>query len=308
MTSLKSIDYRIDFTKEEKCVELFLFDMPNLIEVTIKGSHIWKAIDNCVSRCQNIKILTLCNSGYECRNLDPLLRNIATNMRQLRSLSLENGLHNLSDTGIGYLTGCIVSGTQKASNVNQQLKTLILSCSIKDQGLQYISSGLHSLRKLQISSVYITNKGVGYLANMKCLKELGLHYCYRLNDECLKLLSDGGSKITHLRVEACREGQFGDKTLEYIGQSQLPVEELFVSRWSITDKGFRHFVKYGQNIKHLTLLSCCTITDKSLELIADKLTSLRFLKVKWCFNTTQQGIKNVKKLRRNLKVVSLYYC
>ena len=179
-------------------------------------------------------------------------------------------------------------------------------CTITDQGLQYISSGFPSLRHLELSSEYITNRGVGYLGNVKCLKSLDLHHCYGLNEECIKSLSENaGSKISCLKIWVTQMA-FGYKALEYIGQSQLPLEELELARWNITDNGFRHLVKHGQSIKHLTLYNCYSITDKSLQIIEEKFTALRCLKVLFCDKITKQGLANIKKLKRNLKVDSDY--
>ena len=214
---------------------------------------------------------------------------------------MRGSFYELSDIGIGYLTGCITSDEQTTSNVHPQLETLILGrCKVSDQGLQYISSGFYSLQHLILSSYYITNRGVGYLADMKSLKKLELFECDNINEECLKLLSNSASKITCLRIN-CTRKQFGDKALEYIGQSQLPLQELHMNGWNITDKGFLHLVKHGQNIKHLSLYYCLSITNKSLEIMAEKFTALRCLIVRRC-NVTKQGVENLWKLRRNLQM------
>ena len=296
MTSLKSVDFHLNFTTDEEQTELFLSNMPHLIDVAIKGCQVWKAIDNCFSLCQNIEYLTLDNCGFKYPNADNLLQNIATHLPKLRSLRLMPSFYNLTDTGIGYLTGCI--DAQSKAVVHPQLETLTLGwCNITDQSLQHISSGFHSLKQLDLYSKHITNRGVGYLAKMKCLKELGLYA--NINEDCLKLLSDEGSKLTCLKVQNS-QGAFTDQALEYIGQSHLLLEELAMSRWDVTDDGFCRY--HGQNIKRLTLSQCHFITYKSLEIIAEKFTSLEYLKVCWCGNITAQGMKKIRKFRKNVKV------
>ena len=309
MTSLKSIDIFLLVQSRNRLSELFLFDMPQLTAIKITGDQLWKTINNCVTLCQNLESLTLDNAINEFPYGDNLLRYIAKNLRKLRSLCLDISADSLTDIGIGYLTGCTASDTECSSNMHPQLETLeIQKCRITDQGLQYISSGFHSLKQFRTSSKHITNRGVGYLANMKCLKklELYLHNCSNINEECLRLLSDAESNISCLKLFS-NGSQFGDKALEIIGQSQLPLEVLWVADWNITDEGFRHLEKHGQNIIDLRLENCGSITDKSLEIIAEKFTALRCLDIGRCRNITGQGVRKLKKRKRNTNIVVMTY-
>ena len=302
MISLKSIEFYIAREADDILPEIFLSPMPNLIEVKISGYPIWKTINNCVSRYRNIESLTIDRLNSDSDG-EYLLRKIATNLLKLRSLSLEFGFY-LTDIGIGYLTGCIASDSQNVHSAHPQVERLKLGwCQVSDQGLQYISSGFQSFKQLELRSDYITNRGMGYLANMKCLQELGLYECRNVNDDFLKLLANAGSRITCLKLQG---GQFGNRALEYIGQSQLPLEKLYMRWWQITDEGVRHFVKHEQSIKQLTLEYCNYITEKSLEIIAENFPSLRYLNVLRCDKITQKGLENIRKLRRNLQVDSRY--
>ena len=298
-TNLKAIEFCTDKGRDEDLSDLIMFDMPNLIEVQIKGYRLLESVENCVARCKNIQSLTLGLHYFghiPMPNADSMMRNIATKLEKLHSLRVHN-FHRLTDVGIGHLSGCIASAT------HSQLETLMLKMSnITDRGLQYIGSGFHSLTRLSLSSDNITNKGVGYIGNIKCLRELGLCSCDNVNRECLKLLSNAGSRLSCLMIDSNR---FDDKALEYIGESQLPLEELDVSWWNITTEGLRHLVKHNQSIKHLRLNNCFYITDKSLELIAEKFTSLRHLTV-LCKNVTRHGIEKIRASRRNVNVTSRY--
>ena len=137
----------------------------------------------------------------------------------------------------------------------------------------------------------------------ECLKELQLLCCEKIDEECIKLLSNAGSKITCLRIEY-PWWQADDKALEYIGQSQLPLEKLEMEDWhNMTDNGLLHLMK--KNLTHLTLVSC-PLHDSSLEILA-QFRALRHL-IQGCCGFSDKGLENIKKVRRNLKVtISGYY-
>ena len=209
-----------------------VFDMPNLIDVKITSYHTLKTIQSCVTRCQNVKYLTLHDYGNceptEENYVDIPLRNIATNLRQLKSLCLSGFF--LTETGLDCFSACTTSGPQSPSSVRPQLETLELGdCHIFDGHLQCMSSVFHSLRKLTICSHFISNTGVGYLANMRCLRKLELSSCTHIDEECIELLSEAGSMITSLKITRCKH--FGyTQDLEYIGQLTSSGETLFVRK------------------------------------------------------------------------------
>ena len=142
MTSLhfQSIGFDQNVRTEKAFVDFFLHDMRNLIEVKITGYGVCKAVDNCITRCRNIVSLELIGAVFS--DVDELLHKIAAYLRKLRSLTLKFGIGDLTDFGIGYLTGCIASDTQNVHGVHPQLETLKLGwCRVTDQAMQYISFG-----------------------------------------------------------------------------------------------------------------------------------------------------------------------
>ena len=321
MTSLKAVDLQIDNIYRYKS-EFLSYDLPNLVEARLAGNGVSQVLQSFVHHCCNIEVLILTGSRtFSSNNWEtiqihvlpmptiPQLNNAGCflkNLTKLQHLECSFSLCNIADVDIGYITGYLPLSTSHNINAHPQLETLVLrSCEVSDKALKYISSEFHSLRHFELESDDITDKGIGYLADMKSLRDLLLLSCAKLTDECCKLLSNASLTITRLKLESCYF-QFGNNALKYIGQGQLPLEELDLSYWDITDDGIEQLVSHGQNITRLTLTCCSQITDKSLEMIVEKFPSLRYIDVSGCESMTKEGIRNMIKVRRNIKVESSY--
>ena len=195
---------------------------------------------------------------------------------------------------------------QQTTSSHPQLEKLILpACDISDQGLHYISSGFTNLIYLSLPNCWrITSVGIGHVARMKSLRELHLHNCQSIDDECVRLLSEAESQITILDLS--RNCKIGDIALKYLGESQLPIQELSLACCGITDEGIQHLVKQRKTLKRLSIFGCEKITDNSLRLIAEKLPSLEYIELSQSRVVTQEGIQHMKQRSSNLKVIQNY--
>ena len=168
------------------------------------------------------------------------------------------------------------------------------------------SAGLKSLRLLEISeNSRITNDGVAYLGKMKSLQELILKDCHRVSDECVKLLDEAGSQIQRFAATYSFKPTFGDKALEYFAQSQMPLKELRMCNWKVSDHGIRQLGESRKEIESLTMRRISSITDSALEIIAEKFTSLRHITIIDCNKVTRNTIQELKeKMKGKLNVIS----
>ena len=304
MTTLKSIKiHQKDFEDDSRidaCIAQFPFHHArNLIRIDLRLHCFRQAIVDkldFILQCKNLEIFILekhsRSDQLESAACDNILLAITRHLKKLRYLEIPT--YGLTDLGIGYITGCLsIPGSPNLQNLHPQLEILILRhcIGLTDESLQHVSSGLNHLKLLEINfSREITNRGVGYLGKMKCLQELILNGCYGVNDECVKLLSEAGSQIQHFAAES---GSLGDKALQYFAQNQFPLKELKICYWQITDNGICQLVKSGKEIQSLTMWGLDSITDSALEIIAEKLPSLRHINIIDCKGVTRKALQKL---------------
>ena len=164
----------------------------------------------------------------------------------------DEGLKYLSDNGnlhTLYLTTCryITDGGIKLLG---NLHTLKIECCryITDEGIKHLGN-LHTL-DLSFCNT-ISDEGIQYLGNIHTLK---IGWCNKITDNGLKYLG----KLHTLYLHYCFN--ITDEGLKYLGN----LHHLYISlNRKITDSGI---VKHLWNIKRIDLLSCSSITHKSIHI------------------------------------------
>ena len=233
--------------------------------------------------CSNLEILILesCHCDvlpFDDQRCDKLMREVNERLKKLRYLEIP--AQGLTSTGMERISYGY-DAKHRTITGNIQLEVLILqSCTgiFIDNALLPASAGLKSLRLLEISeNSRITNDGVAYLGKMKSLQELILKDCHRVSDECVKLLDEAGSQIQRFAATYSFKPTFGDKALEYFAQSQMPLKELRMCNWKVSDHGIRQLGESRKEIESLTMRRISSITDSALEIIVEKFSSLKHI-------------------------------
>mmetsp|Transcript_12637 Transcript_12637/g.31059 ORF Transcript_12637/g.31059 Transcript_12637/m.31059 type:complete len:353 (-) Transcript_12637:211-1269(-) len=81
--------------------------------------------------------------------------------------------------------------------------------------------------------------------------------------------------------------------------SNLNITELQVLRRpQFTDDHFRRILKKHQNLRHINLLGCCRLTDRTLEKMSIAIPKLKELNISYCLLVTDSGIRHLAECPR----------
>ena len=303
-TTLKVLHLeKMDAATDEFHCSIIKRDLLNLKEVWLNTyvNCSTALIHNFMSRCRNLQSLTLvveCSTNSPFHHYFDHIKIIVSGLNTLRHLTIyqESYPHCYL---IGYLSGCLPLDhpPQQLTSWNKRRKT-------SENSEQGSNDGLGNLTTLKFGAVCshynLAHEDISYLANMKNLRILSLQ---GLNDTVyVKCLSQVDLKITHLELDSV---DLGDEALNYIIESQFPLQTLSIVLWRITDEGIKQLVRGDKQIEKLILCRCWKITDAALGFLCE-MSSLKYLEITKDITAITQKAKD--KMRRMRKDVKLNEC
>jgi len=221
-------------------------------------------------------------------------------MSSLRILSFHENLCRISDAGLVHIS----------QMPNVEILCLHGMKNITDAGIAHLAK-MASLRKLDIGSSQVADRGVEYLSQIKTLERLELPQDQRgITDKGLEHLSRlpnlkqlGISRIHYVDPKMNKE-YYTDKGLEFLSHCQT-LETLGIGSIGVTDAGMEHIAKLT-NLKSLNVIGCDNITDRGLA----KLSALKYLESLQIFEKgiTVAGFNQLKSLPniRRMHILGLH--
>ena len=266
---------------------VFVGDFPNLKVLKLPRRSLTRnSIYGLANHCKNLEVLHIalndvCNlcMGY-----------FAQNLRKLRVLNVNNNMM-ITDDGVRALT---------VAKPPLEILNLAYCGYISDISATEIGSSLALIQSLDLTLSAITNTGISKLASLEHLTELILKLCDGINDDCVKILAEAGSKISTLDLSYCKD--IGDGSLGNLGQFPLPLKAFNVSCTSVSDLGIRSFVQEQLKLEVFSVICCSEITDETLAIIAAECPALRMLNFKHCIHTSREGRDALRSSRPDLQL------
>jgi internalin A len=209
-------------------------------------------------------------------------------MPSLRILSFHENLCRISDEGLAHI----------AQMPNLEILCLHGMKNITDAGIALLAK-IPSLRKLNIASSQVSDRGLEYLSQIKTLECLelpqdqrgitdkGLEYLSRLSN-----LNDLSISRIHFNDAKMNKDYYTDKGVEYLSRCSK-LEELNIGSIGITDAGMEYIARLT-GLKSLGLFGCDNVTDVGFA----KLTALKSLESLYAFhnNITIAGLNRLGSL------------
>ncbi len=307
-------------------------EVPNLESLNLSGcyslsdSYLGQAFNNEAS-CLKILNLSLCKEvtdnslgriATNCKNLEVVdlagcskitntgLLLVSWGLKKLKRLNLRS-CRQISDQGIGHLCG--VDAHHPGSLTLEELS--LQDCQkLSDESLRYISQGLPSLTKLNLSfCVSITDTGLKSLAKMASLRDVNLRSCDNVSDIGIGFLAEPTEMIVNAPAPA---GSIPDHTSNGSSPRASPLQALDVSFCgNVTDAGLRHIATGLTALKSLSMTTC-SISDSGLAKLAKNLTGLEELNIGQCVNVSDEGLGHLSAessgAKANLTRIDLYGC
>ena len=263
---------------EKQMSELFIFDAPNLKDVSISIKHLKynKSLMPFVTHCKNVERLKVGEwRGCYTDIMPKHFRKLLGNLKKLQYLD------------IGRCTHIASSELDTLKKGFPELQGLCLNTcpQIRDREVHYITYWFNKLTILRLSGSSMTDEGVIHIARMTTLKQLTLRCCKWITPDGINVLTTTTSPISVLNLSCSdsRQALLEDKALAYIGKSQFHLKSLDVSGWKITDDGLEKFASYNPKVVKLTMSKYRTlkITDNMLKYITKKIPSLQEINTDW---------------------------
>ncbi len=225
--------------------------------------------------CSNLRSLSL-EGNTRVTNAGLLL--LIWGAKELTSLNLKS-CRNITDNGIN-----VIALQSDGSPFGSKLEHLGLQdCRLTDKSLAYISLGMPSLRRINLSTISgVTDTGLKSLAQMPRLEELNLRNCDNVTDLGLAYLADDGvdSRLKVLDLSFCS---------------------------SITDSGLAHVANGLKELERLSICSCL-VGDAGLMGLARGLPRLRCLDLGQCNHICEDGLVKMAAEAKSLETVDAYGC
>lgn len=229
-----------------------------------------------------------------CGNItDAGLAVIGWGLKKLKSLNIRSCWH-VSDHGIDALVN---QGETNATTTSCLQSLGLQDCQqLTDEALKFIADGIPALECINLSfCVSITDAGLKHLSQMQNLRALNLSTCENVTDLGLAYLCEGSAhSLRALDLSFC--AKIGDTGLEYVAQSMFHLRSLNLSACKITDDGLTKVVHATQELENLQIGQCVAITDKSVDVFAEKLQNLRAIDIYGCNKITPLGLAIIEKL------------
>lgn len=241
----------------------------SLEELCLRGEHMSDAGLAYLKKLPNLEYLCL----YGSRFTDAGCVHIKE-MPSLRILSFHESLCRISDAGLVHI----------AQMPNLEILCLHGMKNITDEGIACLVK-MPSLRRLNIASSQVTDRGLEYLSQIKTLECLelpqdqkgitdrGLEYL-----SCLPNLKHLSISRFHFNDPKMNKEYYTDKGMEYLSRCSK-LEELRIGSIGITNVGMEHIAKMT-GLKSLGLFGCDNVTDDGFA----KLAALKSLERLNAFN------------------------
>ena len=279
-------------------------DLPSLKVLNL--SLCKEVTDNSLGRisqyCKNLEVLEL-GGCTKITNTGLLL--VSWGLRKIRSLNLRS-CWQVSDQGIANLAGFGMNGEPGSAGARTLASLSLQDCQkLTDESLKHISEGLPAIRDINLSfCVSVTDTGLKSLARIPGLQRLNLRSCDNISDIGVGFLAEGGpaSQLATLDVSFC--DRVTDSALAHVSAGLPALTALSLSSCQITDLGIARVAKDLCSLHTLNIGQCVKLTDKSLDIIANQIHSLRSIDLYGCTKISAEGVKALNKCE-NLKVVNL---
>ena len=160
---------------------------------------------------------------------EELIRKIADNCSNLRHLSLPNCSVAHGDVLL-YLARKLL-----------HLRVLVLQDArqLTDLDTKNICTRSVNLVILDVRGSSITDSAMEYIAKLDKLEELHVKYCHNLTANCVRVLSDHGSRVEVLDLTTCH-GIDPNEALRNIGLSKLPLDIITLGFTVMTNPNRRY--------------------------------------------------------------------
>lgn len=122
--------------------------------------------------------------------------------------------------------------------------------NVTDNGMKYLSTGLHVLKILTIVSDKVTDEGLKILTKIKTLEELTIFGSGLISDTGLYHLSNGAAKLVMLSVHDTKN--VTDKGIQYLASIKTLKSLELDGLYKISDTSFLHLAKGEARLSYLS--------------------------------------------------------
>lgn len=295
-SNLKHVDLNLDYVKYDYQTlfnALEKSSLPKVVkeqnyQVTILGLNQWSELS-----FQNFKSFSNLFETW-----DPLSRPLSFNLRQINDKELKKLLKCKRETDALDLSGfneITDEGLKATIDCHPNLTRLDLSKSkrITDETLIEISKKLPHLKQLRLEYAHgFTENGlITLFRNCADLEVLSLNQCSGVTNSVIRQIGDTCKKLRNINLS---------RTFTHFAF----LKDIQPS--NITDESICYFVQECKNLEVLNLTGQTSITNKSLEAIAQHSLEMKNLKLWGCINLNGESISNLVKLQK-LKQLDINY-